>query len=69
LNVLAEYITSKTNHEPASFGIIYYVAKHGGIAAAVAHMPYGIQQPGLSAQIIQLEKSLGKHYFSVALLR
>jgi len=43
--------------------LFYYVAKHGGIAAAVAHMPYGIQQPGLSAQIIQLEKSLGKTLF------
>jgi len=43
--------------------LFYYVAKHGGIAAAVAHMPYGIQQPGLSAQIIQLEKSLGKALF------
>lgn len=44
--------------------LFYYVAKHGGIAAAVTHMPYGIQQPGLSAQIIQLEKSLGKTLFS-----
>ena len=44
--------------------LFYYVAKHGGIAAAVAHMPYGIQQPGLSAQIIQLEKSLGKTLFA-----
>src|SRR5271170_5433962 len=44
--------------------LFYYVAKHGGIAAAVAHMPYGIQQPGLSAQIIQLEKSLGKMLFT-----
>src|SRR5271154_5505918 len=43
--------------------LFYYVAKHGGIAAAVARMPYGIQQPGLSAQIIQLEKSLGKMLF------
>jgi DNA-binding transcriptional LysR family regulator len=30
----------------------------------VTHMPYGIQQPGLSAQIIQLEKSLGKTLFA-----
>jgi len=44
--------------------LFYYVAKHGGIAAAVEHMPYGIQQPGLSAQIIQLEKSLGKTLFT-----
>jgi DNA-binding transcriptional LysR family regulator len=44
--------------------LYYYVAKHGGIAAAVTHMPYGIQQPALSAQIIQLEKSLGKTLFA-----
>jgi DNA-binding transcriptional LysR family regulator len=44
--------------------LYYYVAKHGGIAAAVTHMPYGIQQPGLSSQIIQLEKSLGKTLFA-----
>jgi DNA-binding transcriptional LysR family regulator len=44
--------------------LFYYVAKHGGIAAAITHMPYGIQQPALSAQIIQLEKSLGKTLFA-----
>jgi len=43
--------------------LFYYVAKYGGITSAVAHMPYGIQQPGLSAQIIQLEKSLDKTLF------
>jgi DNA-binding transcriptional LysR family regulator len=44
--------------------LFYYVAKHGGIAAAISRMPYGIQQPALSAQIIQLEKSLGKTLFA-----
>jgi DNA-binding transcriptional LysR family regulator len=44
--------------------LFYYVAKHRGIAAAVAQMPYGIQQPGLSAQVIRLEKSLGKTLFA-----
>jgi len=31
--------------------LFYYVAKHGGIAAAVRKMPYGIQQPAVSGQI------------------
>jgi DNA-binding transcriptional LysR family regulator len=43
--------------------LFHYVARHGGIAAAVAHMPYGIQQPAVSAQIIQLEKTLDKKLF------
>ena len=36
-----------------------YVAKHKGIAGAVRNMPYGIQQPAVSAQVIQLENDLG----------
>jgi DNA-binding transcriptional LysR family regulator len=44
--------------------LFHYVARHGGIAAAVTHMPYGIQQPAVSAQIIQLEKTLGKKLFA-----
>jgi DNA-binding transcriptional LysR family regulator len=43
--------------------LFYYVAKHGGIAEAVRKMPYGIQQPAISVQIIQLEKSLGTTLF------
>ena len=43
--------------------LFYYVAKHGGIVSAVANMPYGIQQPALSAQLIQFEKDLGKSLF------
>lgn len=35
--------------------LFYYVAKHGGISEAVRNMPYGIQQPAVSSQIIQLE--------------
>ncbi|HWB61047.1 MAG TPA: LysR family transcriptional regulator, partial [Chthoniobacteraceae bacterium] len=38
--------------------LFYYVAKHGGISEAVRKMPYGIQQPAISAQILQLEESL-----------
>jgi DNA-binding transcriptional LysR family regulator len=39
--------------------LFYYVAKHRGVSAAARHIPYGIQQPAISAQIIQLEDSLG----------
>ena len=39
--------------------LFFYVAKHGGVSAAARHMPYGIQQPAISAQILQLEDSLG----------
>jgi len=43
--------------------LFYYVAKHGGIAEAVRKMPYGIQQPAISVQLIQLEQSLGTTLF------
>ncbi len=43
--------------------LFYYVARHGGISAAVRHMPYGIQQPAISGQIIQLEEFLGLTLF------
>ncbi|MBC8325445.1 MAG: LysR family transcriptional regulator [Verrucomicrobia subdivision 3 bacterium] len=39
--------------------LFYYVAKHKGISGAVRNMPYGIQQPAVSAQVIQLENDLG----------
>ncbi len=39
--------------------LFYFVARHGGIAQAVRNMPYGIQQPAISAQIIALEDHLG----------
>jgi DNA-binding transcriptional LysR family regulator len=39
--------------------LFYYVARHGGITAAVRMMPYGIQQPAVSSQITRLEESLG----------
>lgn len=38
--------------------LFYHVAKHGGISRAVRKMPYGIQQPALSAQILRLEEDL-----------
>jgi DNA-binding transcriptional LysR family regulator len=43
--------------------LFYYVATHGGISRAVRHMPYGIQQPAVSSQILQLERDLGKRLF------
>jgi DNA-binding transcriptional LysR family regulator len=43
--------------------LFFYVAKHGGIAQAVRNMPYGIQQPAISAQIIALEDQLGVTLF------
>jgi DNA-binding transcriptional LysR family regulator len=43
--------------------LFYYVAKFGGITAATRSMPYGIQQPSLSAQISRLEKELGMSLF------
>jgi DNA-binding transcriptional LysR family regulator len=43
--------------------LFYYVARHGGISEAVRHMPYGIQQPAMSSQIIQLEETLGLTLF------
>lgn len=43
--------------------LFYYVAKHQGVSAAARHIPYGIQQPAISAQIIQLEDSLGVTLF------
>jgi len=43
--------------------LFYYVARHGGISEAVRKIPYGIQQPAVSAQIIQLERTLGAKLF------
>ena len=43
--------------------LFYYVAKHGGISEAVRKMLYGIQQPAVSGQILQLEETLGLKLF------
>jgi DNA-binding transcriptional LysR family regulator len=43
--------------------LFYHVASHGGISAATRKMPYGIQQPAVSGQILQLEKTLGLKLF------
>jgi DNA-binding transcriptional LysR family regulator len=44
--------------------LFYYVAKHGGISEAIRHMPYGIQQPAMSAQILRLEDDLRVKLFT-----
>ena len=43
--------------------LFYFVARFGGISEAVRNMPYGIQQPAVSSQIIQLEEFLGVTLF------
>jgi DNA-binding transcriptional LysR family regulator len=43
--------------------LFYHVATHRGIGVALRHMPYGIQQPAVSSQLIQLEKDLNTVLF------
>ena len=43
--------------------LFYYVARHGGIMPAVRNIPYGIQQPAVSAQVAELEEFLGVTLF------
>jgi len=43
--------------------LFYYVCLHGGISAAVRHIPYGIQQPAVSGQMRQLEEDVGTKLF------
>lgn len=43
--------------------LFYHVARCRGVSAAARQMPYGIQQPAISAQILQLENTLGKSLF------
>lgn len=43
--------------------LFYYVAKYEGVVAACRQMPYGIQQPAVSAQVAALEKQLGVKLF------
>src|SRR4051812_10217826 len=44
--------------------LFYYVARSGGVSAAARKIPYGIQQPAISAQIIQLEDHVGATLFT-----
>ncbi len=43
--------------------LFYYVAKHQGITQAVRKMPFGIQQPAVSAQLLKLEDELKVRLF------
>ena len=43
--------------------LFYYVAEAEGISNAVKVMPYAIQQPAISQQIVSLEKHLGVKLF------
>ncbi len=43
--------------------LFYFIATHGGITEAARKMPYGIQQPAISAQILRLEEDLGVKLF------
>ena len=43
--------------------LFYYVAEAQGISQAVKVIPYSIQQPAISQQVISLEKSLGVKLF------
>jgi DNA-binding transcriptional LysR family regulator len=43
--------------------LFYYVARSGGISRAVRHIPYGIQQPAVSSQMLLLERDIGKRLF------
>jgi DNA-binding transcriptional LysR family regulator len=43
--------------------LFHYVARHGGISRTARHMPYGIQQPAISAQLRRLEQELGLRLF------
>ncbi len=57
-----------TDDDPAQMNIhhlelFYHVARHRGITAAARKMPYGIQQPAISGQLAQLEKTLGIRLF------
>jgi DNA-binding transcriptional LysR family regulator len=44
---------------PHHLELFYHVAKAKGISRAVRQMPYGIQQPSVSAQVNALERDLG----------
>jgi DNA-binding transcriptional LysR family regulator len=48
---------------PHHLELFYYVARHGGISRALRQIPYGIQQPAVSGQILQLEETLGVKLF------
>jgi len=48
---------------PHHLELFYFVARHGGISRALRHIPYGIQQPAVSGQMLRLEEALGAKLF------
>jgi DNA-binding transcriptional LysR family regulator len=44
---------------PHHLELFYHVARSKGVSRAVRQMPYGIQQPSVSAQVNALERDLG----------
>ena len=44
---------------PHQLELFYHVAKSKGVSRALSQMPYGIQQPSISAQVNALERDLG----------
>src|SRR5215471_10141737 len=44
---------------PHQLELFYHVAKSKGVSRAAREMPYGIQQPSVSAQVNALERDLG----------
>src|SRR2546429_6359532 len=48
---------------PHHLELFYHVAKSGGVSHAARQMPYGIQQPSVSAQVNALERDLGVALF------
>ncbi len=48
---------------PHHLELFYYVVLHRGISRAVRRMPYGIGQPAVSGQLLQLEQQLGARLF------
>ncbi|SDS46853.1 LysR family transcriptional regulator [Opitutus sp. GAS368] len=48
---------------PHQLELFYYVARYGGISAAVRHIPYGIGQPAVSGQLAALERMVGASLF------
>src|SRR6266850_3123817 len=44
---------------PHQLELFYHVAKSKGVSRAARKMPYGIQQPSVSAQVNALERDLG----------
>jgi DNA-binding transcriptional LysR family regulator len=51
--------TETINMNPHQLELFYHVAKCKGVSRAARNMPYGIQQPSVSAQVNALERNLG----------